>query len=60
MCVCIKALTLTSEAYFSALAMMGEQALNTLSSRSLGKTQNVCFCISKPMPVGQIVQQDVH
>ncbi|XP_056125646.1 brain-specific angiogenesis inhibitor 1-associated protein 2-like protein 2 isoform X2 [Rhinichthys klamathensis goyatoka] len=31
-----QALTLTSEAYFSALAKMGEQALNTLSSRSLG------------------------
>ncbi|XP_026091907.1 brain-specific angiogenesis inhibitor 1-associated protein 2-like protein 2 [Carassius auratus] len=31
-----QALALTSEAYFSALAKMGEQALNTLSSRSLG------------------------
>ncbi|XDV22100.1 hypothetical protein PO909_027062 [Leuciscus waleckii] len=31
-----QALTLTSEAYFSALAKMGDQALNTLSSRSLG------------------------
>lgn len=59
-CVCIKALALTSEAYFSALAKMGEQALNTLSSRSLGKIQNVCFCVTKAMPVGQIVQQDVH
>lgn len=45
-CVCIKALTLTSEAYFSALAKMGEQALNTLSSRSLGKTQDVCVFVS--------------
>lgn len=44
--VCIKALTLTSEAYFSALAKMGEQALNTLSSRSLGKTQDVCVFVS--------------
>ncbi|XP_046696539.1 brain-specific angiogenesis inhibitor 1-associated protein 2-like protein 2 isoform X2 [Silurus meridionalis] len=31
-----QALALTSEAYFSALAKMGEQALHTLSSRSLG------------------------
>ncbi|XP_060767235.1 brain-specific angiogenesis inhibitor 1-associated protein 2-like protein 2 isoform X2 [Neoarius graeffei] len=31
-----QALTMTSEAYFSALAKMGEQALHTLSSRSLG------------------------
>uniref|UniRef100_A0A8C1Q3W9 BAR/IMD domain containing adaptor protein 2 like 2b n=1 Tax=Cyprinus carpio TaxID=7962 RepID=A0A8C1Q3W9_CYPCA len=31
-----QALALTSEAYFSTLAKMGEQALNTLSSRSLG------------------------
>ncbi|NP_001074273.1 BAR/IMD domain-containing adapter protein 2-like 2 [Danio rerio] len=31
-----QALALTSEAYFSALAKMGEQALSTLSSRSLG------------------------
>ncbi|KAL1251084.1 hypothetical protein QQF64_018880, partial [Cirrhinus molitorella] len=31
-----QALALTSEAYFSALAKMGEQALTTLSSRSLG------------------------
>lgn len=44
-CVCIKALALTSEAYFSALAKMGEQALNTLSSRSLGKTQVCVMCV---------------
>ncbi|XP_062846036.1 brain-specific angiogenesis inhibitor 1-associated protein 2-like protein 2 [Trichomycterus rosablanca] len=31
-----QALTLTSEAYFGALAKMGEQALHTLSSRSFG------------------------
>ncbi|XP_058238049.1 brain-specific angiogenesis inhibitor 1-associated protein 2-like protein 2 isoform X2 [Hemibagrus wyckioides] len=31
-----QALALTSEAYFSALTKMGEQALHTLSSRSLG------------------------
>ncbi|XP_072527509.1 BAR/IMD domain-containing adapter protein 2-like 2 isoform X2 [Salminus brasiliensis] len=31
-----QALALTSEAYFSALAKMGEHALHTLSSRSLG------------------------
>ncbi|KAB5526173.1 hypothetical protein PHYPO_G00148670 [Pangasianodon hypophthalmus] len=31
-----QALALTSEAYFGALAKMGEQALHTLSSRSLG------------------------
>ncbi|XP_051979486.1 brain-specific angiogenesis inhibitor 1-associated protein 2-like protein 2 [Xyrauchen texanus] len=31
-----QALALTSEAYFSFLAKMGEQALNTLSSRPLG------------------------
>ncbi|XP_030637372.1 BAR/IMD domain-containing adapter protein 2-like 2 [Chanos chanos] len=31
-----QALAVTSEAYFTALAKMGEQALHTLSSRSLG------------------------
>nr|XP_029512140.1 brain-specific angiogenesis inhibitor 1-associated protein 2-like protein 2 [Oncorhynchus nerka] len=31
-----QALAVTSEAYFSAVAKMGEQALHTLSSRSLG------------------------
>nr|XP_015215004.1 PREDICTED: uncharacterized protein LOC107078856 [Lepisosteus oculatus] len=31
-----QALTVTSEAYFSALAKMGEQALHSMSSRSLG------------------------
>ncbi|TRY96986.1 hypothetical protein DNTS_001426 [Danionella cerebrum] len=31
-----QALALTSEAYFNALAKMGEQALNTLSSKTLG------------------------
>ncbi|XP_076841166.1 BAR/IMD domain-containing adapter protein 2-like 2 [Brachyhypopomus gauderio] len=31
-----QALALTSEAYFSSLAKLGEQALHTLSSRSLG------------------------
>uniref|UniRef100_A0A4W5R8D2 IMD domain-containing protein n=1 Tax=Hucho hucho TaxID=62062 RepID=A0A4W5R8D2_9TELE len=31
-----QALAVTSEAYFSAVAKMGEQTLHTLSSRSLG------------------------
>ncbi|KAJ8254381.1 hypothetical protein COCON_G00209930 [Conger conger] len=31
-----QALTMTSEAYFSALSKMGEQALHSMSSRSLG------------------------
>lgn len=36
------ALAVCSEAYFSAVAKMGDQALHTLSSRSLGEC--VCLC----------------
>lgn len=35
------ALAVSSEAYFSAVAKMGDQALHTLSSRSLGKRVSV-------------------
>lgn len=38
---CPAALAVCSEAYFSAVAKMGDQALHTLSSRSLGK----CVCV---------------
>lgn len=34
---CLTALAVCSEAYFNAVAKMGDQALHTLSSRSLGK-----------------------
>lgn len=37
-CVFFAALAGCSEAYFSALAKMGDQALHTLSSHSLGET----------------------
>lgn len=37
-CVFFAALAGCSEAYFSALARMGDQALHTLSSHSLGET----------------------
>lgn len=40
-CVCTAALALCSEAYFSAVAKMGDQALHTLSSRSLGECVSV-------------------
>lgn len=36
--VCFTALAVCSEAYFSAVAKMGDQALHTVSSRSLGKS----------------------
>lgn len=36
-CIPASALAVCSEAYFSAVAKMGDQALHTLSSRSLGK-----------------------
>ena len=42
-CGCPSALAVCSEAYFSAVAKMGDQALHTLSSRSLGKC--VCVCV---------------
>lgn len=43
LCPCPTALAVCSEAYFSAVAKMGDQALHTLSSRSLGKC--VCVCL---------------
>lgn len=42
---CPAALAVCSEAYFSAVAKMGDQALHTLSSRSLGKCVCVCDCV---------------
>lgn len=36
-CMCV-ALAATSEAYFSALGKMGEQAMQTMSSHLLGKS----------------------
>ena len=45
-CVWVTALGVCSEAYFSAVAKMGEQAMHTLSSRSLGKCIiSVCVCV---------------
>lgn len=49
--LCTSALAVCSEAYFSAVAKMGDQALHTLSSRSLGK----CVCQSFPK-IGSVVQ----
>lgn len=45
LCPCPTALAVCSEAYFSAVAKMGDQALHTLSSRSLGKCVCVCVCM---------------
>lgn len=42
------ALAVCSEAYFSAVAKMGDQALHTLSSRSLGK------CVSIPESIPEL------
>lgn len=43
-CVYAAALAVCSEAYFSAVAKMGDQALHTLSSRSLGKRVSIWVC----------------
>ena len=44
-CVCVSALAATSEAYFSSLAKIGEQALHTLSSRPIGMFPRHCMCV---------------
>ena len=38
--VCVSALAVTSEAYFSALSKIGEKAFHTISSRSLGRYEH--------------------
>lgn len=40
MFVCVSALAVTSEAYFSVLSRIGESALHTMSSHSLGMCEH--------------------
>lgn len=39
--VCVSALAVTSEAYYSALSKIGKKALHTISSRSLGRYEHM-------------------
>lgn len=41
-------LAVCSEAYFTAVAKMGEQALHTFTSRSLGKKSHLPVCQFQP------------
>lgn len=58
-CVFTAALAVCSEAYFSALSKMGDQALHTLSSHSLGETI-ACLYLKRVIPHIYILRYEMY